>query len=158
MNYIGFYPIALFVGVVAGVYLPLNGRLGAQLDSPVFATTIFFVVGAVVSVTAWSIWGAADDVKRLSDVDKPLLGLGAISFLIILCATFFIPRMGPGAYFVCLVAGQMMAGLVLSHFGVLSPERLPLNPTKILAAAMIIGGVVLIRAAEESQRVGSASS
>lgn len=147
-----FYLAALCVGVVAGVYLPLNGRFGEQIGSPLLATAIFFTVGAIVAGSAWSLLGNGDPLARMARADLPLFGLGAVSFGIILCATVLIPKVGPGAYFVCLVAGQVVAGLVLSHFGWLSPERLPLTPLKILGAVMILGGVGLVRLSEERAR------
>ncbi len=147
-----FYLAALCVGVVAGVYLPLNGRFGEQVGSPLLATAVFFTVGALVAGSAWSLFGNGDPLARLARADLPLFALGAVSFGIILCATVLIPKVGPGAYFICLVTGQVIAGLALSHFGWLSPERLPLTPLKLLGAVMILVGVGLVRLSEERAR------
>lgn len=144
------YLIALAVGIVAGIYLPLNGRFSDQIGSPLLATAIFFTVGASTAIIAWLVVGE-EGVDRLHRADWYLFGLGGISFAIILGATLLIPRMGPAAYFVCLVAGQVTAGLLLSHFGLLSPEVLPVTPLKIIGALAVVGGVLLIRYAEERQ-------
>ncbi|MEM9706461.1 MAG: DMT family transporter [Pseudomonadota bacterium] len=147
-----YYAIAIAVGVVAGVYLPLNGRFGEQIGSPLLATAVFFCVGAIAAVSVYLIFGDGATKARLANAQPALFGLGVISFSIILCATFFIPRMGPAAYFVCLVAGQVIAGVALSHFGWLSPMRLPLTPLKLLGAIAVVAGVLMIRAVEENQR------
>ena len=144
------YLLALVVGVVAGVYLPLNSRLSEQLGSPLLATSIFFVVGAATALFAWTFAGQGG-LDRLPRADPYLFGLGIVSFGIILCATLLIPKMGAAAYFVCLVAGQVIAGMTLSHFGVLSPQPLPVTPVKLIGAMAVIIGVLLIRYAEESQ-------
>lgn len=151
MSTTGYYLAALLVGIVAGVYLPLNGRFGEQLGSPLLATAIFFSVGAMTALALWLFLGDGGGVERLKAAQLPYFALGMISFGIIFCATFFIPRMGPGAYFVCLVAGQVFAGLVLSHFGLLAPEKLPLTPLKVLGAVAVIAGVILIRYSEGQQ-------
>jgi transporter family-2 protein len=145
------------VGVVAGVYLPLNSRLSEQLGSPLLATSIFFVVGAATALFAWTIAGQGG-LDRLPRADLYLFGLGIVRFGIILCATLLIPQMGAAAYFVCLVSGQVIAGMALSHFGVLSPQPLPLTPLKLIGAAAIIIGVLLIRYAEEHQRQAEETS
>ncbi len=148
MNANAYFLAALAIGVVAGIYLPLNGRFAGQLSSPLLATAVFFSVGAATALLAWVVFGDGGAVEKLRRAEAPLFGLGAISFGIILGATFFIPRMGPGAYFVCIVAGQVGAGLVLSHLGVLSPERIPLTPVRIAGAALLIAGVLLVRWSE----------
>jgi transporter family-2 protein len=42
---------------------------------------------------------------------------GVVSALMILGSTFLIPRIGPGPFFVLLVAGQIVTGALLSHMG-----------------------------------------
>ncbi len=145
-----YYLVAIGVGIVAGTYLPMNGRFGEQVGSPLLATAVFFAVGAVTAVTLWFVLGDGATFTRLSRGAAPFFLLGVVSFAIIFCATFFIPRMGAGAYFVCLVAGQVLAGLALSHFGFFAPERLPMTPLKALGAIAVIAGVICIRVAESN--------
>jgi len=145
-----YYLVALGVGILAGAYLPMNGRFGEQLGSPLLATAVFFLVGAAAAVTAWLLIGEGGTWTRLSHGSAPFFLLGMVSFGIIFCATFFIPRMGAGAYFVCLVSGQVLAGMVLSHFGIFAPERLPITPLKAVGAIAVIAGVICIRVAESN--------
>ncbi|MEL7048653.1 MAG: DMT family transporter, partial [Pseudomonadota bacterium] len=121
MSTSAFYMLAIIVGIVAGTYLPLNGKLGAQLGSPLLATTVFFIVGATAATLSWLVIGKGDTLSLLGQANPAFFALGLISFGIILSATSLIPRMGPGAYFVCIVAGQVLVGLTLSHFGWFSP-------------------------------------
>lgn len=145
------FGIAAIVGVIAGLYLPMNGRLAEQVGSPLLATAVFFTVGALTAVLVWMLVGDSSALDRLRRADRGLLLLGVVSFGIILSATILIPRIGPGAYFVCTIAGQVIAGVALSHFGVLSPQTLPLTPLKALGVAALIFGVVLIRHVEGQQ-------
>ncbi|MEM1419324.1 MAG: DMT family transporter [Pseudomonadota bacterium] len=146
-----FFFLSGVVGVVAGLYLPLNARLGDQIGSPLLATAVFFVVGALCAVCAWAMVGRAEALPKLIAADQRLLFLGVISFGIILSATYLIPRVGPGAYFVCLVTGQVFAGLALNHFGLFADQQLRLTPLKLFGAAMIIGGVLVIYQVERTQ-------
>jgi len=145
-----YYLIAIGVGVVAGTYLPMNGRFGEQVGSPLLATAVFFVVGAVTAVAVWAVVGEGGTWTRLSRGFAPFFLLGMVSFGIIFCATFFIPKMGAGAYFVCLVSGQVLAGMALSHFGIFAPEPLPITPLKAVGALAVIAGVICIRVAESN--------
>jgi transporter family-2 protein len=98
-----YYFVAFIVGLVAGLYLPLNGRFGEQVGSPVLATAVFFSIGAVTAITVYLIIGDGILCARLKRADLPLYALGIVSFAIILAATYLIPRIGPGAYFICIV-------------------------------------------------------
>ena len=154
--------IAITVGIIAGLYLPLNGRLGEQLGSPLLATPIFFIVGAFTSTTLWFSFGTGDASSRLSLANPALLGLGVISCGIILSATYFIPRMGPGAWFACVVTGEILVGMTLSHFGLLSAEKLPMSPLKAFGVLALLIGIFCIRYSEtqtrevlSSERIGS---
>lgn len=144
-----FYGLALVTGVVAGIYLPLNSRFGEQVGSPLLATSVFFTVGAFIAWGAFGLFAPRKSLAPLGEVDPPLLYLGIISFGIIFAATVLIPKIGPGAYAVCVVAGQVLAGLALSHYGLLAPAKLPMTPIKWIGAIAIVGGVLLIRYAEE---------
>ncbi|MEL7491972.1 MAG: DMT family transporter [Pseudomonadota bacterium] len=151
-----YFLLAGIVGVVAGVYLPLNARFGDQVDSPLLATAVFFTIGAVCAISAFILFGRGDSVARLALADKRLMLLGVVSFAIILSATALIPKVGPGAYFVCLVAGQVLAGLSLTHFGWIVGEQLEMTPVKAVGAFLIIGGVLLVFRVESDQRAAQA--
>ena len=66
------YLLALIVGIIAGVYLPLNGRFSEQLGSPLLATSIFFLVGAATAVIAWTIAGQGGLAACLKPMDTCL--------------------------------------------------------------------------------------
>lgn len=152
MTQIAFYVVSTLVGVLAALYLPLNGQLGNRLGSPLLATAIFFSVGALTAIVALLVFGNDRAIGSLSEVSPFYFLLGSVSFAIILAATILIPQVGPGAYFVCLVTGQVSAGLLLSHFGWLSDARLPMTPLKILGAGLLLAGVILIYSLERDQK------
>ncbi|MGF1543194.1 MAG: DMT family transporter [Parvularculaceae bacterium] len=142
------YAVAIGVGLVAGLYLPLNSRFGEIVGSPLLATAVFFGVGAFVAIAAQVALGEPGAASRLAGAPWPYFGLGVLSFAIILSSTIFIPLMGPGPYFVCLVAGQIAAGMALSHFGFFAPAPTPLSWARVAGALLVVAGVAVIRATE----------
>ncbi len=44
-----------------------------------------------------------------------------------------------------LIAGQMVASILWDHLGLLSQAKDPIDALKIAGAALIVGGVVLVR-------------
>jgi transporter family-2 protein len=56
-----------------------------------------------------------------------------------------VPQLGAAAFIAFLIAGQMIASVALDHFGVLGLPDRPIDLSKLLGIALLIGGVVLIR-------------
>lgn len=134
--------------VLAGALLPLqaliNGRLGAHLANPVWAGALQNTVGALAMIAvAFALRAQFPSAAQLAS--PPLwawLGgaLGATYVMIALIAT---PKLGAAPAIVAMIAGQMVASLLLDHFGVLH-ERKPIDWTAIAGVALVGAGAFLI--------------
>ncbi len=54
------------------------------------------------------------------------------------------PRLGALLTFALVIAGQLLASLLLDHLGLLYPRH-PVNLPRLLGALLLLAGVVLIR-------------
>lgn len=117
--------------LIAGAFLPiqagLNSRLGKAGESPVHASTISFVVGAVALIlylvvtkqtVSWSGIKAAPTYLWIGGI------LGAFYVTVIILA---FPKLGPGLTFGLVVAGQMIFSVLLEHFNVLVAQQQPIK-------------------------------
>ena len=66
------------------------------------------------------------------------------SAVLISFRTFLIPRIGTGAFMVLLVSGQVLAGILFGYLGLFGMAASAVSATKLLGAAMVIGGVYLV--------------
>lgn len=55
------------------------------------------------------------------------------------------PRIGPALMIACSVLGQLVAALLLDQFGWLGVPRVPINPWRLLGAAFLFVGVLLMQ-------------
>ena len=134
---------------VAGCAIPLNGafnaRLGAAAGSPLHASLISFAVGtaaiaAYVLATRQSVsWGGFLQAPWYAW----LAGIFGAFSLTVIILTY--PRLGPGLGFGLVVAGQLLASILLEHFNILVAEAHPITSLRLLGLAFVLGGVVLIR-------------
>lgn len=69
---------------------------------------------------------------------------GIIGALFVLGIVFVAPKIGLANTFGFVVAGQMIISLTLDHYGALGMKESPISITKIIAAMLIIVGVVLL--------------
>lgn len=112
------YLAALGLGIAFALYLPLNSLTARVVASPFLANVVFFAFGlATALVVAWIAGNRLSDVARFSDVPWWMYLSGVMSGLMILGSAFLIPQIGPGPFFVLFVAGQVVTGAFIGHFG-----------------------------------------
>jgi transporter family-2 protein len=70
---------------------------------------------------------------------------GAFGVIYIMIAVMLIPRLGAATVLALLVAGQLLASMAFDHFGLFGLPRQPADIYRLAGAAMLIGGVLLIR-------------
>lgn len=70
---------------------------------------------------------------------------GVFGALFIGLATVLVPQLGAAAFIALLVAGQMLASIAFDHFGWMGLAQRPLDGSRLIGVALLVGGVVLIR-------------
>src|SRR5258707_10013783 len=70
---------------------------------------------------------------------------GLFGAIFIGLAMFLIPQLGAATFFVALVTGQMLGSIAFDHFGLMGVPVHPVSVVRIAGAALLVGGVVLIR-------------
>ena len=138
-----FYVFTIFLGIVLAVHLAMNGKVGSTLSNPRVANALFWCVGAlaavIIGLTGWHS-GALSGLKSVPPV---LLTAGALGACLVFAIAWLLPQVGARAVFITLIAGQVLGGMILSHFGWLGSPVQPISMTNILGAAVMIAGVVL---------------
>ncbi len=142
-----FYIVLAFVaGACAPAQAGINSELRLWTNDPVFAAMISFAVGTVALLcyvlflripwpalkvgfaSPWWIWTGG------------FLGAFLVSASIIL-----VPKLGAATMLGIMVAGQMVAGVVLDNFGLVGYEVHPANLWRCLGALLVVGGVIIIK-------------
>jgi bacterial/archaeal transporter family-2 protein len=133
----------IFLGIVLAVHLAMNGKVGASLNNPRVGNGLFWCIGALAAViigaTGWQS-GALDGLK---DVHPILLTAGALGACLVFAIAWLIPQVGAGAVMITLIAGQVLGGMILSHYGWLGSPVRPISLVNIVGAAVMVGGVLL---------------
>ena len=133
--------------MLAGAALPVqtgvNSTLRQTVGHPLWATVISFSVGALSA-------GALILVLRVpAPLALPPLGWkwlgGSLGVIYIGLSLLLAPRLGAASLVGTIVAGQLLASLVLDHFGWLGfPQHLVSAP-RLLGALLLGVGVWLIQ-------------
>jgi bacterial/archaeal transporter family-2 protein len=140
---VGYYLFTVFLGVILAVHLAMNGRVGGALDNARVGNALFWAIGAVAAIliglTGWRT-GALDGLKTVNPL---LLTAGALGACLVFAIAWMIPNVGARFVFIGLIAGQVLGGMVLSHFGWLGSPVQPITLTNVLGAVIMLVGVVV---------------
>lgn len=140
-----FVALALAAGALGGIHVPINGALGARIGSALVATLTFYGVAFLVIAAANALMLDRIALASLSRVPAwTYLLPGLISVLVVGANTYLIPRLGAVNLFVLVVASQLVVRSVISHFGWLASPVDPIGWPKVLGAAMVFAGAVLV--------------
>ena len=137
------YVLTMFLGVVLAVHLAMNGKVGSVLNNARVGNALFWCIGAAgaaaIGLTGWRN-GALGPLKEVHPI---LLTAGILGACLVFAIAWLIPQVGAGPVMITLLAGQVVGGLLMSHFGWLGSPVQPVTLTKILGVVVMIGGVTL---------------
>jgi transporter family-2 protein len=137
------YIFTIFLGVVLAVHLAMNGKVGSVLNNVRVGNALFWCIGALgavaIGLTGWQ----SGALSPLKSVHPALLTAGVLGASLVFAIAWLIPQVGAGPVMITLLAGQVIGGLVMSHFGWLGSPVQPITIAKLLGVAVMIGGVTL---------------
>jgi transporter family-2 protein len=142
--------VLVFVALVAGAGLPVQAGVNAVMarsaGRPEWAALVNFAVG-LAALATWLAATRASPPAVSALARAPLwawsgglLGAFYVSAVVVLA-----PRLGVAATLGLSVAGQMAGALLLDHYGLLGLAVRPASCGKVLGAALLVAGVILIR-------------
>lgn len=137
--------LVFFCGALLPVQGGLNAKLAKSMASPVYASMICFIVGALTMALylpftkesfSWQLFKGSTVVS--------VLGGGVIGALFITASMLALPKLGMALTFGLVVAGQVIISVLLDHFHMLVAEQHPINIWRGLGMLLIIAGVAVV--------------
>lgn len=140
-----FYVLALLTGVAMSVQSGVNSALRQGFGNPLLAAVTSFGTGFLVLVLLQlSVGNPVPSIETIRQISwwKWMGGLIGACYLTTVIIT--VAKIGPGNLLSLSVAGQLIAAVVLDHYGLLGFAPHPANAWRLLGVALIIGGVILV--------------
>lgn len=140
----------MILAVAAGVSLVVQGALNANLrralNSAAWSGFMSYFLGVLcMAALALLLQDPVPSVAAATRIPWFAWSGGLFGAIFIGLGIFLIPQLGAATFFVLLVAGQMLGSLAFDHFGLLGVPVHPVSTVRIIGAALLVGGVVLIR-------------
>ncbi len=141
----GFFAIlgAISVGLAIGFQAPMNAALG-KLTDPRIAALFNFMLGGALILLVNLIFGNIKDLSMLKNVPWYYLLGGVLGFIVVNGSILVVPVLGTGIALSLIVSAQLLAGMVIDHFGIFGVRQIPIDWQRMLGLLLLIAGVRLI--------------
>lgn len=138
--------LAILAGMAITTQAPINSKLAGYTGSPITAAFISFAVGTVALFVYMLLTGVPLS-NLASSKNAPLIAWigGFLGAFFVSVMAMVVSRIGVALTFSLAIGGQMLVTLLIDHFGWLGVSEKPINLMRVLGAAFITIGVILIR-------------
>ena len=143
-----FMILSIICGVASSVQIGLNATLSKNMGNDIWAAILALFIGAI----GLAIYAAATQNMNVKWQSLPGIPLwvwtgGLLGAVFVAGSVIAAPRVGSTMFVGLILIGQMLASLLLDHYGWLGFQQSQINLSKILGMCLLIGGVVLIKKA-----------
>jgi len=140
----------VLLALAAGAMLPfqagMNARLAHFVESPIRASLVSFVVGTVVLlVLSIAIFKPLPSGSKLAGAPWWVWVGGVLGAFYVVVTVVSAPRVGAATLIAALIAGQMVASLVVDHFGWVGFPVHHVSAGRVVGLVLLFAGVLLVR-------------
>ncbi|WP_456023614.1 DMT family transporter [Pseudomonas protegens] len=146
LQWAGLLMLAAFAGAVVPFQSAINSNLARGLGHPLWATLASLLVSVLVLLPV--ILALRLPLPSLTFISKAPLWMwagGAFGVCFVALAVVLLPKLGASGFVALALAGQVIASMVLDHFGLFGLVEKQLTVSRIFGAVLLIAGVVLIQ-------------
>ncbi|PTT29415.1 DMT family transporter [Pseudomonas sp. HMWF021] len=147
----------LLLAAVAGAVVPfqsaINTNLARGLGHPLWATLASLLVSVLVLLPV--ILALRLPLPGWALIGRMPLWMwagGAFGVCFVALAVMLVPRLGASGFVALALAGQVLASMLLDHFGLFGLVEKPLSLPRIFGALLLVAGVVLIQFGDSTGR------
>ncbi|MDC1123081.1 DMT family transporter, partial [Nitrospinaceae bacterium] len=117
MNYI-LTTLVFFVGVFLPIQVGVNAELAKYINSPILAALVSFLVGGMCLILGAVVFKVPlPSFSQVTSMPIWLWGGGMIGALVVLGSILAGPKIGALALVSLLLAGQLVASILIDHYG-----------------------------------------
>lgn len=145
MNWL-FLVLAFLIGMANTVQSGVNSQLRFALGNPLVAAITSFSFGLLVLLVAFALFNQnpVPSLAAFREVSPWKYAGGFLGAFYVVTVVFIVRDIGPANLICLVIAGQMLAAMVIDHYGLQGFSVHPINFARIAGAILLIAGVYLI--------------
>ena len=137
--------LIILIGLAGGAAVGLQSPLASMISQRLGIFESVFIVhvgGAMVALIPLVLMGGGK-LSEWRSLPWYALCAGVFGLIVIAAISFMIPRIGVAASITAIVAGQLLVGMFLDHYGLLGASVRPLDLTRVFGISVVLFGVWL---------------
>ncbi len=124
----------------------VNSRLGKLTENPILAAVVSFSGGTFVLSIALLIWSrGVPSIPKGVQIPWYLYIGGLLGAVYVTSALTLVPKIGTANFIAATIVGQLVMSIVIDHFGLMGMDRDPASLSKLVGAALLITGMLVIQ-------------
>ena len=132
--------VGLLGGMAIGVQSPMSSIMSQRLGM-IESSFIIHASGAIAALIPLLIFGSK--LGEWRSVPWYTLVAGAFGLIVISSMGYMIPRIGVAGALITLLAGQLLVGSFLDHFGLLGAAQRAIDLPRLIGLGVVMLGVWL---------------
>jgi transporter family-2 protein len=136
--------VAVLVGAGLTIQVGMNAMVRGALGSALIATAVNFFIGLLALGALALASGARVAPGSIASVPAWAWLGGLLGAAYVAAATVLGPRLSAAAFLALTLVGQMVAALVVDHYGAIGFPQNPITVGRVMGVALLVAGVVLI--------------
>jgi bacterial/archaeal transporter family-2 protein len=140
-----YYVLAFVAGMALTIQVGINSTLRHGLGNPALATLVSFIVGTVGLVLFLLLTRTSLPTRAAIASVPPWAWFGGLVGAFYVATTVIVgPRLGSATLLALVILGQLLAALVIDHFGWIGFPQHSISAVRIAGAVLLFSGVLLI--------------
>jgi bacterial/archaeal transporter family-2 protein len=147
---LGNLALILIAGAATAAQPGMNAQFAKFAGHRVHGGLVNFAVGLLVMLVVWAIAARALNAPTPSPA-KLATGPwwmwfgGVLGAYFVTTAVFLTPKVGAASYLSAMIVGQLIASLIIDHWGLLGLPQVSVTPTRIFGGMLILAGMACIK-------------
>ena len=139
-----FLALAFMVGMVTPWQTLVNSKIRAQLDSPLLASCVNCLVGAMLLLCLMLVTGQSfyRDPALLTSLPWWFYISGPLGAAMLVAALVLLPRLGMVGTTVAMMSGMLIFGLTCDHWALFGLTRAPFSLLRALGLFLVVIGIL----------------
>lgn len=139
-------PLAFVAGMALPTQFAINSQLRNVVGGPVLAAGVSFLVGTVVLfVVTLAVRRAVPDLGPVVGAPWWMYLGGLLGAGFVLASVILTPRLGAATTVGFFLAGQVVASIIIDHFGLFRVAVQEVTLPRFLGVLLIVAGVFLVQ-------------
>ena len=134
--------IGLIGGIAVGTQASIAGAMAQRVGGA--SSSLIVHLGGAAASLALLIARGGEQIHEWRNLPWYMLGSGVFGLVLYLSISHTIPRLGAASAIILLIIGQLLAGLIIDHFGAFNNEIRSVDARRIFAVALLLGGAYLM--------------